>query len=112
LLALERFVSTPDGVRERHLTVIAQALLEALAQVPGVKSRIIPDAEGRGVPRVEVAVPAAPGAHALCDRLRAGSPSVRVDASRAHSGVLLLIPTCLGPGDAVRIAAAFTNALG
>jgi D-glucosaminate-6-phosphate ammonia-lyase len=111
LLALERFVNTSDAARERHLTLIAQALLEALTQVPGIKARIIPDAEDRGVPRVEVSVPPRLGAQELCDRLRTGSPSVRVDASRAHSGVLLLIPTCLGQDDAARIAAAFSNAI-
>jgi hypothetical protein len=58
-----------------------------------------------------VSVPAGVDAQDLANRLRDGSPSVRVDASRARSGMLVLIPTCLRAGDAARIAEAFAKAL-
>jgi D-glucosaminate-6-phosphate ammonia-lyase len=111
LLALQAFVATPDAEREIRATHIAQALHSALRGLPHLEIRIISDGEGRGVPRVEITVAASIGAQALADRLRAGSPSVRVDTGRVRSGVLLLIPTCLSSGDTAPIAEAFTTAL-
>jgi D-glucosaminate-6-phosphate ammonia-lyase len=113
LLALRKFANTPDELRRDHWTLIAQSLVDALpAAVPSLQARAVPDDEARGVPRVVVSVPAGVDAQDLASRLRAGSPSVRVDTSRARSGLLVLIPTCLGAGDAARIAEAFAKALG
>jgi seryl-tRNA(Sec) selenium transferase len=110
LLALEAFASTPDAAREERLTLVAQSLLEALRTVPRLEARVISDDEDRGVPRVEIRT-AGLDAQELANRLRAGTPSVRVDAGRARSGVLLLIPSCLSTGDAAPIAKAFVQAL-
>jgi D-glucosaminate-6-phosphate ammonia-lyase len=112
LLALQNFASTPDASRRDHWTLIAHSLVDALRAVPSLDTRVVPDDEDRGVSRVVVSMPAGVDAQDLADRLRAGSPSVRVDASRARFGMLLLIPTCLRAGDAARIAAAFAKALG
>jgi D-glucosaminate-6-phosphate ammonia-lyase len=112
LLALETFANTTDAGREQRLTLVAQSLLDALrGTTPSLQARVISDDENRGVPRVEIKVMGL-DAQALAQRLRTGTPSVRVDASRARAGVLLLIPTCLSAGDAVPIAAAFAKALG
>jgi D-glucosaminate-6-phosphate ammonia-lyase len=111
LLALQAFAATPDAEREARSTRIAQALQTALRGVPLLETSIISDGEGRGAPRVEITVAASLDAQGLADRLRAGSPSVRVDTSRARSGVLLLIPTCLSIRDAAPIADAFVRAL-
>ena len=111
LLALQAFVATSDAERESRSTLITRALLTALHGLPLLDTRIIPDAEGRGVPRVEITVAATLDAQVLADRLRAGSPSVRVDAGRARSSVLLLIPTCLSSRDIAPIAAAFAKAV-
>jgi seryl-tRNA(Sec) selenium transferase len=112
LLALQNFASTSDASRRDHWTLIAHSLVDALRAVPSLHTRVVPDDEDRGVSRVVVSMPAGVDAQDLANRLRAGSPSVRVDASRARSGMLLLIPTCLRAGDAARIAAAFAKALG
>ena len=110
LLALETFAATPDAVREERLTLVAQSLLEALRTVPDLQARVVADEENRGVPRVEIKA-AGHDAQEVANRLRAGIPSVRLDASRARAGVLLLIPTCLSSADAVPIARAFARAL-
>jgi D-glucosaminate-6-phosphate ammonia-lyase len=110
LLALKAFAGTPDAVREERLTLVAQSLFEALRMEPRLQARVISDDENRGVPRVEIRA-AGLDAQELAHRLRAGTPSVRVDASRARSGVLLLIPTCLSLEDAAPIARAFAHAL-
>ena len=111
LLALQQFAGTSDAARTERLTTIAQALTAALRTVSRLDVQIIADAEGRGVPLVQVAIPAGMPAHEIADRLRRGSPSVRVDASRASNAVLLIVPTCLKMSDAEPIAAAFTVAL-
>jgi L-seryl-tRNA(Ser) seleniumtransferase len=111
LLALRKFAGTPDALRRDHWTLIAHSLVDALGAVPSLHARAVPDDEDRGVPRVAVSVPAGVDAQDLANRLRDGSPSVRVDASRARSGMLVLIPTCLRAGDAARIAEAFAKAL-
>jgi L-seryl-tRNA(Ser) seleniumtransferase len=110
LLALKTFAGTPDAVREERLTLVAQSLFAALRTEPRLQARVISDDESRGVPRVEIRA-AGLDAQELANRLRAGTPSVRVDASRARSGVLLLIPTCLSLEDAAPIAQAFAHAL-
>jgi D-glucosaminate-6-phosphate ammonia-lyase len=111
LLALEKFAGTPDALREERLMLVAQSLVEALRSEPRLQARLIADEENRGVPRVEIRA-AGLDAQELANRLRAGTPSVRVDGSRARSGVLLLIPTCLATTDAVPLAEALTRALG
>ncbi len=111
LLALQAFAATPDAEREARSTLITQGLQAALRGLPLLDTRIISDGEGRGAPRVEITVAASLDAQGLADRLRAGSPSVRVDTSRARSGVLLLVPTCLSDRDAAPIANAFAKAL-
>jgi len=111
LLALDAFANTADDAREERLTEIAQALLTALRNtVPQLAARIVLDDEARGVPRVEITGKNL-DAHALAMRLRAGTPSVRVDSSRARSGVLCLIPTCVSLSDAEPIATAFARAI-
>jgi L-seryl-tRNA(Ser) seleniumtransferase len=108
MLALRAFAGTPDAAREARMTQVAQALLQALAPLPHLHTRLLADEEGRGVPRVEVRA-AGVAAAVLAERLRAGAPSVRVDSSRAR--VLLLIPTCLSVSDAAPVAQAFAKAL-
>jgi len=110
LLALQAFADTPQALREERLTLVARSLVEALRSVPRLDARIVADGEGRGVPQVEIRA-ATIDAQDLAQRLRAGSPSVRVDASRARSGVLSLIPTCLSIDDVAPIAQALIQAL-
>jgi D-glucosaminate-6-phosphate ammonia-lyase len=111
LLALQVFASTPNAVREERWTLVAQSLAEALRAVSRLDARVVADDEGRGVPRVEIRS-ASIDAQELANRLRAGTPSVRVDTTRVRSGVLLLIPTCLSTHDATPIAKAFAQVLG
>jgi D-glucosaminate-6-phosphate ammonia-lyase len=111
LLALERFAGTADAVRQQHYTAIAQALIDALRALPNLNAQLLADAEERGVPRVEIRVPPGADAPTVAQRLRAQTPSVRVDTTRCRSGVLLLVPTCLTMDDAAPIAAALAQAL-
>ena len=110
LLALEKFAATPDSARSAHLTEIAVAVLQALAGISTVKAQLILDPEARGIPRVQVSIGTPKNAQLMVERLRDGTPSVRVDTSRVAEGLVLLLPTCLQIGDAVRIAAAFKTA--
>jgi D-glucosaminate-6-phosphate ammonia-lyase len=111
LFALEKFAATPDADRQRRLGAVTQALVDALAVLPQITAQTIGDTENRGVPRVQIRVSPPADARTIADRLRTQTPSVRVDATRAACGVLLLIPTCLSTDDAMPIAAAFAKAL-
>ncbi|MDB6085069.1 MAG: selA [Gammaproteobacteria bacterium] len=114
LLALSRFVSTDDATRRATSAAIAQSLVAALAGLSALTVRMLPDADGRGVPSVEVRVAAGPtgrNAAAVAALLRAGMPSVRVDTARANGGILMLIPTCLQIADVDTIARAFVRSL-
>jgi D-glucosaminate-6-phosphate ammonia-lyase len=111
LWALQVFAGTSNVVREERLTRVTQSLAEAVRAVPRLDVCIVADDEGRGAPRVEIRSTGI-DAHELANRLRSGTPSVRVDITRARSGVLLLIPTCLSIHDAAPIAKAFAQALG
>ncbi len=110
LLALEVFANTSDAAREERLMLVAQALIDSLRALPQLGARIVSDEDERGLPRVEIRATATT-AQELAKRLRAGTPSVRVDASRARAGVLALIPTCLAVTDATAIAKALGVAL-
>jgi L-seryl-tRNA(Ser) seleniumtransferase len=111
LLALEAFAGTPNAAHEQRMAQTARSLAQALSELPQLGARIVADEEGRGVPRVEIRA-AGVDAQELADRLRAGSPSVRVDTTRVRSGLLQLNPTCLSTQDSVPIARAFARALG
>ncbi len=76
LLALEAFASTPDAAREERFLSIAQSLLETLRTlVPASRRGSFPTARNRGVPRVEISVPATLAAQELADRLRGRHPT-------------------------------------
>jgi hypothetical protein len=93
--------------------MLAEELLTALVELPELHARVVLDPDGRGVPLVEVNIGAGAGATAaeVAATLRAGTPSIRVDASRAQAGVIVLVPTCLGRGDVPHIGRAFARAL-
>jgi D-glucosaminate-6-phosphate ammonia-lyase len=111
--ALTRFTATDDEVRRQPWIAIARALVASLSTLPVLEVRAVSDTDGRGVPLVEVCIPgnAGPDATEVARRLRAASPSVRVDASRAHAGILILVPTCLRSDDPERIGLAFAGAM-
>jgi D-glucosaminate-6-phosphate ammonia-lyase len=113
LLALSRFAATDDATRHRAWMMLAEELLTALVELPELHARVVLDPDGRGVPLVEVNIGAGAGATAaeVAATLRAGTPSIRVDASRAQAGVIVLVPTCLGRGDVPHIGRAFARAL-
>jgi D-glucosaminate-6-phosphate ammonia-lyase len=110
LLALRRFAGASEA-RTKTLGAIAHHLVDALGDVPGLQVRSVADPDGRGVTLVEVQVTSGLGAPALAAQLASARPSVRLDASRAESGVLVLVPTCLSADDAPRIREAFVHAL-
>jgi D-glucosaminate-6-phosphate ammonia-lyase len=114
LTALIRFTEDDDEARNKRLAIIADALVDALAKLPGVAVRTVMDSSHGGRPLVEVAV--VPGGNRLTAsqldaRLRRAVPPVHVDATNADTGILMLVPTCLGSGDAALIGKAFAAAL-
>jgi D-glucosaminate-6-phosphate ammonia-lyase len=109
LLALEVFANTSDAMREERLMLVARALIDGLRTLPQLDARIVSHEDGR-ILRVEIRATTTT-AYELAKRLRAGTPSVRVDASRARAGLLGLIPTCLTVTDAPAIAKALEVAL-
>jgi D-glucosaminate-6-phosphate ammonia-lyase len=114
LTALLRFAQDDDTARNERFAAVAAALTNALRSVPSVQVRTVADASHAGMPLVEVAVAAGPNrptASQVAARLRALNPSIHVDGTNADMGILMLVPTCLGIGDAAVIGAAFGAAL-
>jgi D-glucosaminate-6-phosphate ammonia-lyase len=114
LTALLRFTEDDDLSRNKRLGVMADSLVHELRKVPGLTVRVIADSAHGGRPLVEVVIaPDARGPNAVevDARLRGSTPSVHVDATSADAGVLMLVPTCVGPADAAIIASAFTVAM-
>jgi L-seryl-tRNA(Ser) seleniumtransferase len=114
LTALMRFTQDDDQARNKRLAIIADSLVHALGKVPGLIVRTVADSGHGGRPLVEVVIAPGenrPNALEVDARLRGATPSVRVDATNADTGVLMLVPTCLGTGDAAVIGTAFAAAL-
>jgi L-seryl-tRNA(Ser) seleniumtransferase len=114
LTALFRFAHDDDQSRNRRLAVIVDSLVHELEKFPCVSVRRVLDVGHGGRPLVEVVV--LPGEKGLTasqvdTRLRRGLPSVHVDATNSDTGVLMLVPTCLGAADAAIIGKAFEKAL-
>ena len=104
--ALRLFAREGDRGRYDRLHGVAESLVAALADLPGLSARIIADPEQSGMPVVEVKIhqdPAKMTAAALLQRLRAGNPRIEVNPWCAEEGLLIMAPTCLRSGDAAII---------
>ncbi|MBM3810022.1 MAG: aminotransferase class V-fold PLP-dependent enzyme [Acidimicrobiia bacterium] len=103
LVALEKFAAENDHARTQRLQAIIQSLQAALTGVD--HARIVPT--GGANPKLELHLtPDAPRtAMQLAIELARGNPSVHVDTSRAHAGILSLSAWCLRDGDPENIAA-------
>jgi len=104
--ALRLFAREGDRGRYDRLHGVAESLVAALADLPGLSARIIADPEQSGMPVVEVKIhqdPAKMTATALLQRLRAGNPRIEVNPWCAEEGLLIMAPTCLRSGDAAII---------
>jgi len=113
LLALQRFAATDDKLRLKYWSEIATALLSVLDHTPGLQARLVTDPDARGIPLVEVCIRADAGMNAVrvAAALRSATPSVRVDASKARHGILLLVPTCLHRNDVEPIGRTFRHVM-
>jgi L-seryl-tRNA(Ser) seleniumtransferase len=114
LCALTRFANDNDAARNQRFTVITDSLVRALHPVPAARVRTITDAGHGGMPLIEISIESGgnkPNAAQIAARLRAGNPSIHVDSTNADTGILLLVPTCLGADDAAVIGRAFTAAM-
>lgn len=114
LTALSRFVRDNDAARNQRFSVITASLAEALSNLPALRVRAITDLGHGGMPLLEIAI--VEGANKLnalqvAARLRAATPAVHVDSTSADSGILILVPTCLGIDDVAIIGSAFAAAL-
>src|SRR5581483_10953106 len=103
LVALQKFAAESDESRARRFQPLVQRLYNALSGVDHVRLQIT----GGLVPKVEMAVSKdiPRTAMELCLELERGNPSVHVDASQAHAGILTLNPWCLRADDPEKIAA-------
>ena len=114
LAALIRFTQGDDAARNKRFAVIADALAEELRKVPSLRVRTGADVRHGGIPVVEIMI--APGVNNLnasqvASRLRVATPPVHVDSTNADTGLLMLVPTCLGADQMTVIGAAFAAAL-
>ena len=104
--ALRLFAREGDQGRHDRLHGVAETLVAALANLPGLSARIIADPEQTGMPVVEVKLDqglAQMSAAALLQQLRAGSPRIEVNPWRPEEGLLIMAPSCLRTGDAAII---------
>jgi hypothetical protein len=89
-------------------------LIDALSEVAGLRVQTYADAGHGGLPLVEIIIGPGtntPDAAQVAARLRTATPAVHVDSTKADSGILILVPTCLAIEDAPAIGTAFTAAL-
>lgn len=95
------------AARAREEAIVA-GWLSALAGIPGLALRRLPDWTGNPIDRVELALgPDAPlHAWELADRLAAGNPSIRVRDDLIGTGLLHLDPATLTAEEAATVAAA------
>lgn len=102
LTALRLFAAENDEVRRDRLRGIAEALVAATRDLPGLSTEIIPDPNGTGMPVVQATLDqsgARMTAAELLQRLRAGSPRIEINPWRPDAGLLILSPSCLREGD-------------
>jgi D-glucosaminate-6-phosphate ammonia-lyase len=114
LAALLRFTEDDDDARNKRHAAVVQSLMDVLHEVASLRVRRVADLGHGALPLVEVVIsPAAnlPNAAQVAARLRAANPSIHVDATNADQGILMLVPTCLGSGDAPAIGLAFAEAM-
>jgi L-seryl-tRNA(Ser) seleniumtransferase len=102
LTALRLFAREGDQGRHDRLKAVAERLLAALADLPGLSARIVPDPDQTGMPVVEIKLDekaAGMGASALHRHLRAGNPRIEVNPWRPEEGLLIMTLSCLRAGD-------------
>jgi len=96
-----------EAERKRWMTDMEEVVSGA-AGVSGVTSRIVfPQANGRLVPSLEVAIDARVvglDAWEVINRLQEGEPPIAVFEAQALSGILVVLPEGLRPGEASTIA--------
>jgi hypothetical protein len=111
---LQLFVSEGNIGRHDRLLLIAERIIEELADVPFLATRIILDPLQSGMPMVEVTFDqrgAGLSTIELMRRLRKGSPAVEVNPWRPGEGLLILSPACLAEGDPPLISGRFKEIL-
>ena len=103
LVALHRFTSESDESRARRFQGLMQRLQTSLAGIDHARIQIT----GGLVPKLELqlAKEAPRTALELCLELERGNPSVHVDPSRVHAGIVSFSPWCLRDEDPEKIAA-------
>ena len=103
LVALERFAAESDQNRARRFQPLVERLHRALSGVDHATLQIT----GGTIPKLELRVSqeVPRTAMELCIELERGDPSIHVDASQAHAGILVFSPWCLREGDPEKIAA-------
>jgi len=113
IAALDAWGRRDAGAIRAREQGIVEDWLAALAGVPGLTLRRLPDWTGNPIDRVEIAIGREAGLYAweLADRLAAGDPSIRLRDDLADLGVLHLDPCNLSAGEARLVSAAIAGAI-
>lgn len=111
IAALDAWGKRDHAAAKARETAIVTAWMAALAGIPGLTLRILPDWTGNPIDRVEVAVGEESGLHAweLAERLAARDPSIRVRDDLVEAGVIHLDPCNLDPEEAGLVSAAIRD---
>lgn len=104
--ALEAWGRRDHAAEKAREDAIVAGWMAALAGVPGLVLRVLPDWTGNPIDRVEVTVGAGAGLHAweLADRLAARDPSIRVRDDLLAAGVIHLDPCNLDAREAALVS--------
>lgn len=107
LTALQIFAREGDDGRRKRLKAEGDALLAALAGLPGLSARLVGDPDKADMPAVELSLDARKSkrdAASLLHELRTGRPRIELRPWRPQEGLLIAALSCLRPGDCVIIA--------
>ncbi len=114
LTALQLFVKEGNIGRHDRLLLVAQQIMDELAEVPWLSTRLILDPLQSGMPMVEVTLEERGSRLStieLIRQLRRGSPAIEVNPWRPEESLLIVSPACLGEGDPPLIARRFKEIL-
>ena len=109
LCALERFVTRDEAAVQAVWAQRLQAIAQALAEVPGLHTRLRPAGPAKAVPLLELR-PSVP-AHQVCRHLHAMPVPVHLGEGEMDDGLLTLNPMTVRPQDDALVAASIRDAV-
>ncbi|WP_421725323.1 aminotransferase class V-fold PLP-dependent enzyme [Bauldia sp.] len=114
LTALELFVAEGDAARHARWLTDVRAIADRLADLSAADVTITGDSDVTAVPKVSLRLTADDPTKAAADlqhQLLERGPPIHLDMVNYRSGVIVISPMCLKPGDAVTAADVITTLL-